>query len=199
MDAAWRKEGRVGEVVAASTTAFTVQCYHVHRAPPLGALVGAGTPPVYGVVASVTTEPLEPGRVVLARGAHLEDEEALYQENPHLERLLTTRCRCLVVGYQEGEVLRQGLPPLPPRLHSFVALASPQALRGLLRETAFLRLLLAPGAPEADEALVAFLREAGAHAPEGREAFLRRVGYALAIELARDVPRLYAILQRLAP
>ncbi|MFN3975340.1 MAG: hypothetical protein ACK4K2_08750 [Dehalococcoidia bacterium] len=190
---------RVGEVVATSTASFTAQCYRLHQAPPLGTLVCAGSPPVYGVVFSITTEPLEPGRVILARGADSPDEEALFQENPHLGRLLATRFDCLIVGYQEGEAIRQGLPPLPPRIHSFVSCASPETVHAFLLDLAFLHLLLAPGTTEADEALAALLRKASTHSPDGQEAFLRRAGYALAMELARDAPRLHALLRRLAP
>lgn len=190
---------RLGEVVATATASFTAQCYRLHQAPPLGTLVCAGSPPIYGVVISITTEPLEPGRVVLARGADSPDEEAFFQENPHLGRLLTTRFECWIVGYQEGETLRQGLPPLPPRMHSFVSCASADTVQAFLQDMAFLHLLLAPGRPEADEAVAALLRQASVHNPEGQEAFLRRAGYALAMELARDAPRLHAILRRLAP
>ncbi|GBD11438.1 hypothetical protein HRbin23_01103 [bacterium HR23] len=188
---------RIGEVVRTATASFTAQCYHLHQAPPLGALVWAGRPPIYGVVVQVSTEPLEPGRIVLARGATADDEDALFQENPHLERLLATRFDCLVVGYREGEALRRGLPPLPPRIHAFVYCAGPEVVGPFMEDLAFLRLLLAPGTPEADEALASLLRWASLWAPEGRDAFLQRASSALARELARDAPRLYAILRRL--
>ncbi|MCS7207749.1 MAG: hypothetical protein NZ951_07455 [Dehalococcoidia bacterium] len=189
---------RIGEVVATATASFTTQCYRLHQAPPLGTLVCAGQPLVYGVVVSVTSGPLDPGRVVVARGADAHDEEVLFQENPHWERLLTTHFESRVVGYQEGDALRPGLPPLPPRLHAFVYSVRPAVVQTFLQDLSFLHLLLAPGTVEADEALAAFLRASAAISPEGREAFLRRAGYALAIELSRDAPRLHAILRRLA-
>lgn len=190
---------RIGEVIGTSTASFTAQSYRLHQAPPLGTLVCAGRPRIYGVVVSITTEPLEPGRVVLARGAHSFDEDAFFQENPHLERLLATRFTCLVVGYQEGEGIRQGLPPLPPRMHAFVYLASPAAVHAFVQDLAFLHLLLAQETPEVDEAVAALLRWVSTHSPEGQGAFLRRAGYALAMELARDAPRLHALLRRLEP
>ncbi len=44
---------RLGEVIEASTTEFTTQCYELYESPPLGALVRCGGgPSVMGVVAS---------------------------------------------------------------------------------------------------------------------------------------------------
>ena len=52
---------RAGEVVAASTTEFTTRCHALYEAPPLGALVkSGGESPVYGVVAEVSTQSIDP-------------------------------------------------------------------------------------------------------------------------------------------
>lgn len=82
---------RVGEVVEATSTAFVAQCYRLYDSPPLGALVRSGSPPIYAVVAQVTTGPLDASRPVLARGEAAASEEEVFRENPQLERLLTSR------------------------------------------------------------------------------------------------------------
>ena len=58
---------RVGEVVEASTSRFLVQCHELYGAPPLGSLVRSEGG-VYGVVAEVTTQSLDPGRRAVAMG-----------------------------------------------------------------------------------------------------------------------------------
>ena len=85
------KSNRVGEVIEASTTQFTSQCYELYEMPPLGSLVRTGD--IYGVVAHAATKGLEPGRRPIARGRDEESEAAIYQENPQLARLLRSRTR----------------------------------------------------------------------------------------------------------
>ena len=51
---------RIGEVVGADTRRFTVQCYRLYEAPPLGTLVRTGNPSVYAVVSEVSTESRTP-------------------------------------------------------------------------------------------------------------------------------------------
>ncbi len=202
------KMTRVGEVIQAVSTGFTVQCYKLYAAPSLGALVragggpnpqpGAGETVVYGVVCRVSTEPLDPGRPVLARGESAATEEELYRSNPQLERLLTSRFEALIIGHQDAEASRPFLPPLPPRVHSFVYLCQPGEVAQCTARLDFLHLLLGPGLTAADEVVGACLRGAAQAHPDP-EQFLLRAGRALAGELAQDLPRLNAILQRVAP
>ena len=199
---------RVGEVVEAASTDFTVQCYRLYDAPPLGALVragGAGQLPgapgeaaVYGVVCRVSTEPLDPGRPVLARGEGVATQEELHRNNPQLARLLTSRFQALIIGHREAGTDRPFLPPLPPQVHAFVHLCQPGEVAQCTARLDFLHLLLGPGLPAAADVVGACLRGA-ALAHSDPEQFLLRAGRALASELAQDLPRLNAILRRAAP
>ena len=189
--------GRVGEVTAADSVSFAAQCYGLYAAPPLGALTRAGEPPLYGVVQRVRTEPLDPSRPVLARGQAAESVAEVYRENPQLERLLTTRFDALIVGYAEGDQERQGLPPHPPPLHSFVYRCGPGEVARFTANLDFLRLLLNSGPPLAEEVTAACLRLAAAESPDPAD-FTRRAGRALAAELAGDAARLSALMRRLA-
>ena len=92
---------RVGEVVGANSSSFLGQCYRLYDAPPLGCLVRTSSPEIYGVVCRVSTEPLDPGRPILARGEDAESEDEVFRENPQLERLLTSRFETLIVGHQD--------------------------------------------------------------------------------------------------
>ncbi|MSQ05661.1 MAG: hypothetical protein EXR54_04645 [Dehalococcoidia bacterium] len=153
---------------------------------------------VYGVVCRVSTEPLDPGRPVLARGESAATEEELYRSNPQLERLLTSRFEVLIIGHQDAEGSRPFLPPLPPRVHSFVYGCNPEEVAQCTARLDFLHLLLGPGLIAADEVVGACLRGA-AQAHSDPDQFLLRAGRALAGELAQDLPRLNAILHRVAP
>ncbi len=190
--------GRLGEVVEANSTSFVAQSYQLYDTPPLGGLVRAGSPECYSVVCRIVTEPLDPSRPVLARGEAMETEEEVFQENPQLNRLLTSRFEALIVGHSEGGQVRTYLPPLPPRIHSFVYVCTPDQVERLTARLEWLRLLLNSGLPSTDEVVGACLREAAAHRADARE-FLARAATALASELAGDLPRLNAVLRTVSP
>ena len=189
---------RVAEVVEAASAAFIAQCYALDGAPPLGALVRTGDPPTYGVVCNIESGPLDAGPRVTARGHGEESEEALYRSNPQLERLLVTRLEARIVGYGSDEVMRQGLPSLPPRLHAFVYVCTPEEVREFTRLFAFLHLLAVLPPPAGDEVVTACLRRAASVHPEP-EAFLMAAGQALASEMSDDVRRLNILLRGLRP
>ena len=73
---------RIGEVIESSTTAFIVQSYRLYNTPPLGSFIQTGSPPIFGVVCKITTEPLDPTRPIIARGEGADSEEQLYKDNP---------------------------------------------------------------------------------------------------------------------
>ena len=190
--------GRLGEVVETNSTSFVAQSYRLYDTPPLGGLVLAGSPKCYSVVYRIVTEPLDPSRPVLARGEAMETEEEVFQENPQLNRLLTSRFEALIVGHGETGHVRPFLPPLPPRIHSFVYTCTREQAEQLTSRLEWLRLLLNSGVPAADEVVGACLREAAAHHADAR-AFLARAATALAAELAGDLPRLNAVLRTVSP
>ena len=113
---------RVGEVIEASTTEFTAQCYELYQSPPLGSLVKTKDSSVesYGIVYHATTTSLEPGRRPIARGKDEASEDAIYQSSPQLLKLLRSEFSALVVGHREGDKFYPYLPPQPPPLTSLV-------------------------------------------------------------------------------
>jgi hypothetical protein len=190
---------RVGEVIEANSHSFTAQCYELYTAPPLGSLVRTGKPVVYGVVCCISTEPLDSSRPVLARGREADTEEEIYRNNPQISRLFTSRFETLVVGHQSQNneaVNCPYLPPLPPRVHSFVYTCVSQEIIDFTSDLQFLHLLINSGVPSADQVIGACLREAST-AYSNRQEFLVRAGRTLAAELAGDLPRLNAILRRI--
>ena len=124
---------RVGEVIEASTTALTAQCYELYEIPPLGSLVKTGdsSAELYAIVYNAATTSLEPGRRPIARGKDETSEEAIYRSSPQLAKLLRSEFGAVVVGHKEGDRLHHHLPPQPARIHSFVYQCSPRRGHGV--------------------------------------------------------------------
>ncbi|MDA1189234.1 MAG: hypothetical protein O2854_06100 [Chloroflexi bacterium] len=190
---------RLGQVVVASTTGFTAHCHELYQAPPLGSLVRCGRDDgvVYGVVAGITTESLDPSRRPMARDAKAESEDEVYANHPQLTRLLATRFETLSVGYRDDVGLHRYLAPLPPSIYSFVHLCSDGETREFTESLESLSVLLnAPNAPQ-DDVAAAFLRLASTTHSDPR-AFLVRAGKELAVQLIGQSQRLNGILRRLS-
>ena len=188
---------RLAEVIEASSSTFRAQCYQLYKAPALGSFVKVGTPPVYGVVCRLSTEPLDSSRPVLARGESAQSEEQVYQENPQIARLLTSRFDALIVGHQSETGISHHLPPLPPRVHSFIMDCSDDEISEFSTELDFIHLLLGAG-PAATEEVIRACMSRLIQARSGDPDFRVQVGKALARELSGDVPQLTAILRGLA-
>ena len=189
---------RVGEVVRASTTAFDTQCHRLYEAPPLGALVRCGSEEaVYGVVADVTTQSLDPGRQPIARGHDEDTEEGVYASNPQLTRLLATQFTSIAVGYGEDGRTRRYIGPHPPRIHAFVYVCQAQELRDFSAALDFLSILLAAPVAAQDDVTASFLRQASRAQPDP-ERFLVAAGKEVAALLANETRRLNGILRRLS-
>jgi len=203
---------RLGEVIATASAQFTAQCYELYGAAPLGALVRtAGDAPVpirsahtgsatYAVVCNVLTEGVDPTRKPTPRGQGLDDEAAIYRDNPQLPKLLRTSFQAVIVGWQDAGGLRYGLPAQPPHIHAFVLACTPDEVRAFTQRLDFLSLLLSSaneGGPAlTDQVAAAFLRQAASAHPDP-QAFLVGAGRQLARLLARDLQRLQPILQGL--
>ena len=202
---------RIGEVVESASERFVAQCYQLYQSPSLGAFVRTDAAPraggefepssIYAVVCGVSTQALDPGRPVVARGEEEATEEDVYRSNPQLMRLLCTRFEALIVGHSNGGAINQYLPALPPRIHAFVYLCSRDEMEGLTRSLDFLHLLV-NSAPMlrgvTDEVVAACLRQSSV-VHEDPRGFLVQAGKVLATQLTGDMPRLNAILRRLSP
>ena len=189
---------RVGEVIEVSTTDFVAQCYELYQLPPLGSLVKTRDLPVelYGIVYHAATTSLEPGRRPIARGKDEDSEEAIYQSNPQLLKLLRSEFSTLVVGYKD-EKLHHYLPPRPARIHGFVYQCPPDEVRDFSQSFDFLNMLLNTQLPvPADELIAACLRQMS-QMYEDRHTFLVAAGKELALLLSGELNQLKAILGRL--
>ena len=199
---------RFGEVVDASVEQLVGQCHRLYEAPPLGALVRAGTG-VWGGVSGIATSALDPSRRVIARGADVATEAEIYAAHPQLEKLLRTDVTVTVTGHRESigganGPVHQYLPSQPPRIHTFLYSCTSVEVcdffggGGQPRSEPrldFVHLLAGFGGP-GDDVLAASLRQA-ATAFDDPRAFLVAASRAVAVVLSGDTSRINAIVRRL--
>lgn len=192
---------RIGEVIEAATGSFTAQSYELWGLPALGSLVktDSGALGLYGVVCHATTQGLEPGRRAIARGKDAPSEEAVFQANPQLARLLKSEFTTIVVGFKNDASYRHYLPPRPARIHAFVHSCTPTEVQEFSSKLNFIGLILkAETNIPAEELIAAVLREMAAVQPD-REDFLCQAGRELARLLSKDYGQLKSILERIRP
>ncbi len=191
------KEGqRVGEVIEASTTVFTAQCYELFELPPFGSLVKTKAAPLelYGIVYNATTGSIDPGRRAIARGKNETSEEAIYSSSPQLKELLCSDFTALVTGYRQDNSVYHYLPPVPAHIHGFVHLCSQEETREFSSSLNFLNILINTHLPLPPNELVAASLRYISQAHEDRRAFLVAAGKELAVLLGSQYDQLRTIL-----
>ena len=191
------EDSRIAEVVEATSTSFTAQCYELYGGPALGSFVRVGEPSIYGVVHNVTTAALDLGRRIMARGASEPTEEAIYLNNPQISRLLATHIEALIVGHETFEGAKHRLPSSPPRIHAFTYRCEADEIASFTGDLDYLHLLTSASIPGIDEVIAANLRLSVECQPD-QGAFRIRAGKALAAELAGNIARLNANLRSIA-
>jgi hypothetical protein len=193
------KPPRAGEVIAASTTDFTAQCYELYQLPPLGSLVKTGDAglELYAVVCNATTASLEPGRRPIARGKDETSEEAIYRSSPQLKKLLRSEFSALVVGHRAGDKVHHYLPPRPARIHSFVHLCSLPEVKDFSQSLGFLNIIINSHLPLPQDELIAACLRQMSQAHEDGNRFLVSAGKYLAALLSDDFNQLSSILERI--
>lgn len=195
--------GRIAEVIASSTGAFTAEAYRGAEVPAFGSWVRVkhenGTE-VFGLVSRVEVGSVDPHRRAIAMGR---TPEELRREMPHVLELIRVTLSAQTVAYRDiaGQV-RQTLPPSPPALHSFVEACTPEEVCTLGAPYDFLRTLARNTDPSVpvDDLLVAVLRQvydANARNREGEQALVE-AGRVLSRLLNDDHERLHSILRRVA-
>ncbi len=192
---------RTGEVIEASTTEFTAQCYELYGLPPLGSLVKTAETSLeqYGIVYQAATSSIEPGRKPIARGRDEASSEDIYRANPQLARLLRSEFNALIVAHRQGAKLVHYLPAVPARIHDFVFLCPAEEVAEFSSSFAFLHTLVnARTINSADEVIAACLRQIAEKAAD-RNAYLVAAGKELSILLRGDLNRLKAVLEKIKP
>jgi hypothetical protein len=190
---------KIGEVIESSTAEFTAECYELYNIPPLGSLVKTvnSALEIYGVVCQAKTSSVEPGRRPIARGKDEGSEEAVYQSNPQLTKLLRSEFQILVAGYQLDGKMYQRLPSVPAHIHAFVNLCRPEEVKQFSQSFEFLSILTNTRLPiSLEDTIAAALREMSSLQADPH-AFLVSAGKSLTALHGSDYQRLKTILMRL--
>lgn len=147
----------LAEIVESSLTHFVAQSWQWNSCAPFGSLivVATQTRTIFGIVHQIHTGSLEPGRYPFT---YQKTEEELLAEQPQIFEFLKTTFHCVVVGFQEHEIMYHQLPPEPPKIHAFVGLATAVQYKQFFTDFHFLHLLFAAsGIEHLDELILAVL------------------------------------------
>lgn len=154
------------------------------------------SPAIFAVVYSASTTSTETGKQARA---YWKGEDELAREQPQLaEWLLMTKFQAAIIGYADGNSIRQYLPPVPPKIHTQVFECSSEEIACLTDRMDFLRTLVSFHNAPSDEVVAACIRESSA-ARRGDSEFLIAAGKELANLLRDDYERLHAIVRRIVP
>lgn len=187
---------RLGEIVEASTTVWRAVAPRTFEAPAFGSFVKTsdGSRTTYGVVSHVQHASIDPSRKAIPLGRSWDELE---REQPQVRELLTTEFDAICVAFAEDrDVIHAFLPPLPPRVHDFVEVCSPDEIVELTDDLGFIRTLGATGLPVVGELIAAAIRVASAHRSDQR-AFLVGAGREVADLFRQDYEQASAIIRRI--
>ncbi|MDQ4074938.1 MAG: hypothetical protein M3220_01690 [Chloroflexota bacterium] len=192
----------IGEIIETTSLDFLAESLTLHQPPDLGELVKVnlgGQCYCYGVVCYGTTSSPDAGRRAVRRSEAGVVDENVYRAHPQLERLLQTVFRVVLVGWQDGERVRQTLPPSPPPLHHAVHKADAREVQRLTENLTYFRLLVgAKCETPSEQVLAAHIRRVMARRG-GDLHWLQRAARESAILLKSDHERLMAVLAAIDP
>lgn len=147
------------EVIESSLVSCLAQSWEWHKCPTFGSLVTIENKKhtIFGVVHQIQTGSMDPVRYPFP---YQKTEEELLREQPQIFEFLKTTFSCLVIGYKEkGKILYQ-LAPEPPKIHTFVAIASLSLSKEFFAREQYLHILfgLVGQVHNLDELLLALLK-----------------------------------------
>jgi hypothetical protein len=192
----------IGEIIETTSLGFLAESLTLHQPPDLGELVKVnidGRCYCLGVVCYGTTASPDTGRRAVRRSEEDVVDEGVYRAHPQLARLLQTLFRVVLVGWQDGDRVRQTLPPSPPPLHHTVHVAEAQEVRELTQNLAYFRLLLAARCETPSEQVLAAHIRRMVERRGNDGTWLERAARESAVLLKRDHERLIALLTGIDP
>lgn len=189
-------EQYLAEVIESSTTELTAQCRRLHESPDFGSFVKVGAAlTVIAQVYEIITGSVDVNRRPVAYG---KTEEQLREEQPQIFELLRTEFKAKIVGYSMQGVMRQLLPPQPPKLHSFVYACALEEVYEFTKKFDYFRTLTGIGGAISDELLIAAIQQTCCAQPHTARQCVISAGKELSRLLRDDYDRLESILRRIA-
>lgn len=190
-----KSEEPIGEVLGSRPAGFSGELLAADNVPALGTVVrAAGDPEVLGVISSLETDTVLPGRSPARYGL---PPDELLEQHPELGELITTRFEATVVGYRSGDSVVIGSPGKPVPLYTQVYPADAGDIIALGEDRRIVRLLAASEAGAEDGFILAALVNL-ADARSERTGFLEGVCRELSRLLAGDYLRLEYLLSALS-
>lgn len=192
-------EQHVAETISVSIATFIAQTYELHEAPPFGSFLRVASSAegidIFAIVSNIQTAPVDQTHPVTARGAALDNEAQVYEENPHFQQVLRTTFQGIVIGFMRGPQVYHQLPPQPPRIHGFVYVCTPAETAAFAARPDFLRLLKVAAA--SSDLITAVVTNAALAQPD-RASYLTGAGKNLLAMFADQPERLGELLPLLA-
>ncbi len=147
----------LGEIIESSLALWMAQAWNWKQFPLFGSIivVHSDSTTIFGLVHSINTGAPDGNRIPYA---YQKTEAELMAEQPHIFAFLKTTVACVTIGFEkEGMILSQ-ISPEPPRIHAFIAQASPQHIHHFLDNPDFLSLLFSVQLMHSiEEVLLAFV------------------------------------------
>lgn len=147
------------EIIESSLIGWLAQSWQWDNFPSFGSLVVIENKErlLFGIVHQIKTGSMDPVRYPFA---YQKTEEELLREQPQIFEFLKTTFSCLTIGYKQNNTIWYQLAPEPPKIHSFVALASEQNIREFFSSDQYLHTLfgLSNQLFNLDELLLALLK-----------------------------------------
>ncbi|GMU18855.1 MAG: hypothetical protein AMXMBFR12_00470 [Candidatus Babeliales bacterium] len=147
------------EIMESSLQTFVAQCWEWDKMAQFGSLVTVedGKRTIFALVYQIQTGSMDPVRYPFP---YKKTHEELLAEQPQIFEFLKTTFNCISLGYQEKSRVYHLMPTEPPKIHSFVGLASTEQYREFMAKNGYLPLLFAFCGPlgNLDELLLAILR-----------------------------------------
>ena len=150
--------------------------------------------PVFGIVSHSVTESLDPSRTPRPRGPGLENVKAIYEENPQLNNLLTSRFTAITVGYLKDQSIVMRLSPVPPRILSLTRICTDSELNEFSSDFDFVSRLLNSSFASSDDVLASFLNIASSLRTDPDQ-YLIDIGKEIASLLPGQMRRVNLILR----
>jgi hypothetical protein len=147
------------EVIESSLIGWLAQSWQWDSFPAFGSLVVIENNKrlLFGIVHQIKTGSMDPVRYPFA---YQKTEEELLREQPQIFEFLKTTFSCLTLGYKQQHKIFYQLAPEPPKIHSFVSLASHDSIQEFFSDEHYLHVLfgLSNQLFNLDELLLALLK-----------------------------------------
>jgi len=148
------------EVIESSLHTWKAQSWQWDVSPRFGELVTITTPSrtLFGIVHQINTGSTDPHRTVFP---FAQTEQELLRDQPQIFHFLQTTFSCLTVGYEQQETILYQWAPEPPKIHAFVAHATPAQYQKFFSCEQYIHVLfgLANQVMNLDELLLALLKQ----------------------------------------